>query len=90
LAVPPKKLFDFVHVTNDEVIDFIKVLDLRSSAGISGIPVVILNEHYDIIANPLVNLYKSFIDQQIFIAEWKTAIVTPLYKNKGDVSDLNN
>jgi hypothetical protein len=24
------------------------------------------------------------------MAEWKTPLVTPLYKNKGDVSDLNN
>jgi hypothetical protein len=58
-----------VHVTNDEVIDFIKEYDLRSSAGISGIPVVILKEAFDIIGKPLVNLYNVCIDQKKFIAE---------------------
>jgi hypothetical protein len=60
LAFSPEHLFDFAHVTN-EVICFIKELDLGSSAGISGFPVVILKEAYDIIANPLVKLYNSCI-----------------------------
>ena len=42
------------------------------------------------IADPLVDIFNNCISQNIFIREWKTAIVTPLYKSKGDVCDVNN
>ena len=39
---------------------------------------------------PLKQIFNSCIDQNVCIKEWKVAMVTPLYKSKGDSSDVNN
>ena len=39
---------------------------------------------------PLKQIFNSCIDQNVCIKEWKVAMVTPLYKSKGDTSDVNN
>ena len=82
--------FNFNDISNDEVLDLLKQLDNKTSPGISGIPVVILKKASDIISTPLAGIFNACIKSHRFPTEWKTAIVTPLYKNKGADNDLNN
>jgi hypothetical protein len=42
------------------------------------------------LVDELDKLFNECIKSNLFPNEWKCAIVTPLYKNKGDRSDLNN
>jgi hypothetical protein len=72
------------------VLDLLKDLESNTSPGVSGIPVIILKQAKISIADPFVQIFNSCITQNIFLREWKTAIVTPLYKSKGDTCDLNN
>jgi hypothetical protein len=82
--------FDFTEINRDEVLDLLKDLESNTSPGVSGIPVIILKQAKISIVDPLVQIFNSCITQNIFLREWKTAIVTPLYKSKGDTCDLNN
>ena len=63
---------------------------INKSPGISGIPCIVLKKASGILSTHLTKLFNACIRQSIFINEWKTAIVTPLYKNEGNTEDLNN
>ena len=82
--------FEFAKVTHDEVLDLLKFLEPSTSPGISGLPVIILKEARSKLVDPLVDIFNSCIDQKTFIGEWKIALVSPLYKSKGDINDVNN
>ena len=82
--------FSFSNVNADEVLDLLNDIDIRSSPGISGIPCIILKKASITLSSHLTKLFNMCINQSIFINEWKTAIITPLYKNKGNIEDLNN
>ena len=87
-AIAPQ--FDFVHTTYEAVLDLIHSLDNKSSPGMSGIPVSVLKACSTTLARPLTDIYNNCIRTSVFPREWKTAIVTPLYKNKGQADDMNN
>jgi hypothetical protein len=72
------------------VTNLLKGLKNDSSPGISGLEVKILKAAHLSIAETLVNLINCCIATGHFPNEWKIAIVTPLYKRKGDNKDLNN
>ena len=72
------------------MLDLLNDLESNTSPSVSGIPVIILKQAKISIVDPLVQIFNSCITQKIFLREWKTAIVTPLYKSKGDTCDLNN
>ena len=82
--------FSFVKIEVDEVISLLKEIDSNASPGISGLPIVILKQESSSIVEPLKQIFNSCIDQNVCIKEWKVAMVTPLYKSKGDSSDVNN
>ena len=82
--------FMFSSIDKKEVLDLINQLDNKTSAGISGIPVFILKKASDKIAEPLTNLFNLCLKDKRIPTEWKTAIVTPLHKNKGTTNDVNN
>jgi hypothetical protein len=68
----------------------VKQLDDSSSAGISGIPVAVLKATINYTASFVSKLFNNCISQQSFPDEFKFAIVSPLFKNKGSPHDLNN
>ena len=82
--------FDFTEINLDEVLDLLKNSESITSPGVSGIPVIIFKQAKISIVNPLVQIFYSCITQKIFLREWKTSIVTPLYKSKRDTCDLIN
>jgi hypothetical protein len=85
----PNNQFDFRHTNEEEVFKFINDLNSDSSSGHSRISVKILKAAANSIIRPLTKLINKCIDSNKYPANWKIAIVTPLFK-KGDTSDLNN
>ena len=75
--------FKFVHVNQNIVERLIHNLNSTSGAGFSEIPSKVIKYSYSIIAPILTTLFNHCIDLNRFPIEWKSAIVTPLYKNKG-------
>ena len=84
------KKFKFVHTTASIVEKIILNLNPTSGAGFSEIPSKVIKYSYSILSPILASLFNHCIDVGKFPIEWKSAIVTPLYKNKGDKSDFNN
>ena len=82
--------FRFVHTNANIVEKLILNLNATSGAGFSEIPSKVIKYSYSILAPILASLFNHCIDLGKFPIEWKSAIVTPLYKNKGDKSDFNN
>ena len=75
---------------NKNQVVFALNLNATSGAGFSGIPSKVIKYSYSILAPILASLFNHCIDVGKFPVEWKSAIVTPLYKNKGVKSDFNN
>ena len=50
--------FNFNPVVQKEVVDLLKDLDIKSSPGISGLPVIILKKACEVLADPLVSIFK--------------------------------
>jgi hypothetical protein len=82
--------FKFVH-TNANIVEKLTLnLNATSGAGFSEIPSKVIKYSYSVLAPILAFLFNHCIDVGKFPIEWKSAIVTPLYKNKGVKSDFNN
>jgi hypothetical protein len=82
--------FTFSHVTTSFVSKLISNLMTSCGPGISDIPVNVLKATSDKISPFLAKLFNNCIDQCKIPIEWKTAIVSALYKNKGSFNDINN
>jgi len=68
--------------------ELLNKLDSHSSMGATGIPPSIFKDA-DLSAT-ITQLFNSCIHSNHIPKDWKTAIVTPLFKNKGDLNDINN
>ena len=86
----PSKLFDFSEITTIEVTNLLKTLDTSTSPGISNISARVIKECHESLAAPLTFIFNSCIQTGVMPVEWKTAIVTPIYKKKGDHNDCDN
>ena len=82
--------FKFVHTTEKIVEKLILNLNATSGAGFSGIPSKLIKYSCNAFVPFLTTLFNHCIDIGKLPAEWKSAIVTPLYKNKGNMDDFNN
>ena len=82
--------FSFRPVSLEIVEHFFAALNSKSGAGVSEIPMKVLTKIFDFIKQPITNIFNACVNSNVFPDEWKCAIVTPLYKNKGDRTDLNN
>ena len=82
--------FNFVTVNTVFVEKLLSSLDTSASPGISDVPVKVLKYSARCLAVPLTKLINSCIVDANLPSEWKFAIVNPLYKGKGDLTDLNS
>jgi hypothetical protein len=80
--------FAFTAVTPETVAKFISNLDDSSSAGNAGIKILKLAP--DILTPLYTSIFNSFIENSVVPSEWKSATVSPLFKNQGSNSELNN
>jgi len=82
--------FSFTPVSNEIVGKFIAKMDDSSSPGNAGISPKILKLAPHVLVPIYTSLFNSCIEEGIVPHEWKSAIVSPLFKNKGVNSDVNN
>jgi hypothetical protein len=79
-----------MNTSTEEVLKLLTNLDNNSSPGISNIPVKIFKNSKSTLCDVFAKIFNCCIDSQSIPSEWKTAVVVPLYKNKGYTTDLNN
>ena len=90
LKIDREKLFQFTHVDSECISKLIGNLGGSSSSGFPDIPTKLIKLNVEIFSKFLTKLINDCIDLCVFPDEWKTALVTPLYKNKGTMLDMNN
>ena len=81
--------FNFNTVTESTVQKLLAKLNNESSAGSSGIPVKVIKNSESLI-KPITLIINDCILNCNIPEEWKSAVVTPLYKSKGDKNEINN
>ena len=82
--------FKFSRVTCNEVKTAFKNISSSSSPGISDIHPKILKLIPDTLIPVYNNLFNYCLTTNTIPDEWKSAVVTPLYKNKGSRTDMKN
>ena len=81
---------DEVQMTEEKVKSVIENLDENAAAGPDGIPPFLVKQLKDELIEPLTTLFQASIEQSRIPDEWRLAVVTPIYKNKGKKSDPCN
>ena len=84
------KIFNFRPTTLSELKSIVSKVNNDTSPGCTEIPIKVLKMNIDVLAQPLLEIINHCIIDNTIPDDWKIAIVTPLYKNKGDKSDMNN
>ena len=82
--------FQFEQINYETVFVLIKDLESEKGHGITGIPIKIFKKLNDKICNIITNLFNECINSCEIPSEWKTAVVSPLYKKNGSKEDANN
>ena len=82
--------FKFKMITYSEVEYQIRNLDVSTGGGISGLPTKLFKQLHHKICGIITNLFNQCITENSIPEKWKTAVVTPLYKNNGSMDDMNN
>ena len=93
-APPPRvkeeyKIDDFI-ITEEKVSLVIGNLREQAAMGPDEIPPIIIKELGKELTKPLTILFKASIEQGKIPDEWRTAIVSPIYKGKGKKSEAGN
>lgn len=71
-------------ITRDAIVDSIRKMKAKTSAGPDGIPNIFYKRCRKQVAVPLEMIYSKSIVSETLPSEWKNAIVVPIYKGKGD------
>ena len=82
--------FKLNYFTTEEVAKVLCAIDPSSAPGISGIPTIILKACAPQLAHPLTSLFNLCLKNGVIPAEWKSSIITPIYKGKGSKTELDN
>jgi hypothetical protein len=89
-TVPDMPPFQLKRITAVEVNKYIGLLNKGKATGPDGISNMILSKVGSVIAEPFSNFFNFSIETGTFPTKWKTSNITPVYKNKGDKSDVKN
>lgn len=81
--------FNLTTTSQSKVLALLRKLNKTKATGLDKIPARLLRECSDLIAAPLCSIFNRSILSGIFPDDWKSAKVTPLFKN-GQRSDVNN
>ena len=83
-------VFSFQPVNNYIVNKLLNDLIETSGPGITGISAKVLKASNEVLSPMLTEFFNLCLKTQKMPDEWKTAICTPLFKNKGQSNDVNN
>ena len=86
--VVPTEMVD-IDITIQDVLTELKKLDSNKAAGPDGLPSMVLKACADVLALPLLILFKKSLDTGELPREWKQAIITPIFK-KGSKTKPGN
>ena len=78
-----------ISISTQIICKIIRKLEMNSAAGPDRLPPIFYRKTEAAIANPLSTLYRTIIDLHTLPTEWKSAIITPIFK-KGSPSDPAN
>lgn len=84
------KTFAFSFTNRVEVEKLISELSDNSGPGFTAIPTKIIKETSKLISPFLSDLFNNCLLKSKIPNDWKKAIVTPLFKNKGQKTEMNN
>ena len=79
-----------IQVTEQEVLKLLNSLDIHKSTGPDLLPTKILKMTAILIYQPLTALLNKSLSNAKFPSSWKTANITPVFKNKGSASKPQN
>ncbi|CAF0830436.1 unnamed protein product, partial [Brachionus calyciflorus] len=82
--------FSFKYFDLKEIDESLSELSNSSSGGYIGIHTKVLKAIPEIFSPILLKLFNSCLELKKIPEDWKIAIVTPLYKNKGDKTKMDN
>jgi hypothetical protein len=83
------KSFAFSLTTETIVSKAIEKFDETIGPGITDFPIKLVKK-ISILTPLITKMFNIFIIKKTIPVEWKSAVVTPLYKNKGNINDMNN
>ena len=79
--------FTEIEITNEDVLSAIKATKLNSAPGPDGLPPIFLHKCASPLLNPLKIIMKKSLLNSDIPHNWKEAVITPIYKGKGEKSD---
>ena len=89
LSVPTKSSFSFQPVAATDILRLISQLSVRKSSGFDGLSARVIKCFSVYLASPLSIIINKSLSDSIVPVLWKSAIITPVVKKKGDFS-MNN
>ena len=87
---PPLQTMDTFRILDSEVLDQLQIMNISKPSGPDSVSPRILKYIAPAIHKPLAKLFNISLSTGSLPNIWKTAIVTPVYKNKGAIDDVNN
>ena len=77
-------------MSSTDIVTYLRSLPNRSNNDILGTDIVLLKESAPYISTSLANVINKSLESGVFEQDWKNARVTPIYKDDGDINDVNN
>ena len=81
---------DEMFMREDDVWECMRTLKAKNSEGFDRIPQRILLDGAEVILKPLSGLFKRIYETGMVPDQWLIAKTIPVFKNKGQTSDINN
>ncbi len=82
--------FEFTRCESDTVTRLLTTIDTSSGPGVSCIATKVIKAAARTLVPVLTDLINMAIESCTIPIDWKTAVVTPIYKNKGVKADVNS
>ena len=79
--------FRFKRMSSANIVTYLGTLPNRSNNDILGMDIVLLKESAQYTSISLANVINKSLESGVFEQDWKNAIVTPIYRDDGDIND---
>ena len=79
--------FTHIDITKEDIVSAIKATKINSAPGPDLVPPILFHKCIDSLATPLHLILKKSFENSDIPEIWKEALITPIYKNKGQKSD---